>query len=252
MRFLVCNADPAVRVFLAMAFALVLSLLQGLCTSLAGLGISIVLALVLAPNLRRLCQNLLVANCFVLFVWLTVPWTMPGTALWSPGPFCFTYEGVELSLRVTIKCNAILLAFLTFMADMKPAGLGCALERLHVPAKLVFLILLTSRYVHVIGDEWKRLKMAAALRGFVPGSNMHTYRTLASMLGLTLVNSMDRAQRVYEAMLLRGFAGHFHMLEESRPRGADRVLVLVCLIVLLALLLADTARVWETASWPLF
>lgn len=252
MRFLVCNADPAVRVFLAMAFALVLSLLQGLCTSLAGLGISIVLALVLAPNLRRLCQNLLVANCFVLFVWLTVPWTMPGTALWSPGPLCFTYEGVELSLRVTIKCNAILLTFLTFMADMEPAGLGCALERLHVPAKLVFLFLLTFRYIHVIGEEWRRLKMAAALRGFVPGSNMHTYRTLASMLGLTLVNSMDRAQSVYEAMLLRGFAGHFHMLEESRPRGADRVLVLVCLIVLLALLLADTARVWETASWPIF
>ena len=252
MRFWVCNADPAVRVILAMAFALVLSLMQGLCTSLAGLGISLVLALLLAPNLRRLCQNLLVANFFVLFVWLTVPWTMPGTALWNPGPVCFTYEGVELSLRVTIKCNAILLSFLTFMADMEPAGLGCALERLHVPAKLVFLILLTARYVHVIGDEWKRLKTAAALRGFVPGSNMHTYKTLASMLGLTLVNSMDRAQRVYEAMLLRGFAGHFHMLEESRPRGADRVLVLVCLIVLLALLLADTARVWETASWPIF
>ena len=252
MRLFLNSVDPAARVFLAMACALVLSLLQGLCTSLAGLGLALILALALAPNLRRLCQNLLVANFFVLFVWLTVPWTMPGTELWALGPVCFTYEGVELSLRVTIKCNAILLCLLTFMADMEPAGLGCALERLHLPAKLVFLVLLTFRYIYVIGDEWKRLKMAAALRGFVPCSNMHTYRTLASMLGLTLLNSLDRARRVYEAMLLRGFAGHFHILEESRPKGPDRALVLVCLPVLLALLLADTTRVWETALWPIF
>ena len=251
MRFSVCSADPAARVFLALACALVFSLLQELYTSLAGLVLSLVLAGFCAPDFRKLGKNLLYANVFVLFVWLTVPWTMPGTELWALGPMRFTVEGVELSLRVTIKCNAILLSFLTLVADMKPAHLGSALERLRVPAKLVFLFLLTARYVHVIGDEWKRLKVAAALRGFVPGSNLHTYRTLANMLGLTLLNSMDRARRVYEAMLLRGFAGHFHLLHESRPKGSDRVLVLLGLCLLLALFLADTARIWDK-PWPIF
>ena len=53
-----------------------------------------------------------------------------------------------------------------------------ALDRLGAPPRLVFLFLFTYRYLHVLTGEWQRLLTAAKLRGFIPRTNMHTYRTL--------------------------------------------------------------------------
>jgi cobalt/nickel transport system permease protein len=61
----------------------------------------------------------------------------------------------------------------------------------------------------VIEREFQRLMEAARLRGFAPKTNLFTYRTTAYLVGNLLVRSYDRSQRVYEAMLCRGFNGTF-------------------------------------------
>ena len=105
---------------------------------------------------------------------------------------------------------------------MDSPTMGHALERLGVPSKLVFLFLFTYRYLHVIADEWQRLVTAARLqRASSPRTGMHTYRTIGNLLAMVLVNSFDRSSRVYQAMVLRGFAGHVYV-SVVRFRAAPR------------------------------
>jgi cobalt/nickel transport system permease protein len=75
--------------------------------------------------------------------------------------------------------------------------------------------------VQLIVDEYGRLADAMKVRGFRPGTNRHTYRTYANMLGALLVRSHDKAARVYEAMVCRGFSGRFPTLKETRLRRVD-------------------------------
>jgi cobalt/nickel transport system permease protein len=94
------------------------------------------------------------------------------------------------------------------------ATLGHALNRLHVPDRIVHLFLLTYRYIFVLEGEYRRLRRAARIRGFQPQNNMHTYKTFAYLVGMLLVRAVARADRVHQAMLCRGFAGKFHSLQE--------------------------------------
>jgi cobalt/nickel transport system permease protein len=58
----------------------------------------------------------------------------------------------------------------------------------------------------------------------VPKSTRHGYRTLGALLGLLILRSCQRAQRVHEAMLLRGFAGTFRSVVKFRTGWRDAVL----------------------------
>ncbi|WP_165071884.1 cobalt ECF transporter T component CbiQ [Desulfovibrio sp. ZJ200] len=224
--------DPRVRLALAAATAVCLALLHSVTAALLGLLLGALLLAAARPPLLPLARRVAAVNLFVLFLWCVTPLTMPGESLARWGMFSISAEGVRLSLLVSIKSNAILCVFLALVASMDSPTAGYALERLRCPPKLVFLFLFTGRYVHVIAHEWQTLSVAARLRGFRPRSNLHTYRTLASLLGLLLVRSYERSLRVREAMLLRGFQGRFRSVTEFHARPVDALFV-ACLALCL-------------------
>lgn len=230
--------DPRVRLLAAVGCSVCLAVVR--TPEAAGLGL-VGAGLLLAmsrPPWRALCHRLWVVNIFILFLWLTVPLTMPGPILASWGPLDINRQGVAVVWLATLKANALVMLFLALVASMNAATLGWALERLRCPNKLVFLFLSTYRYVHVIAEEWHKLHVAARLRGFVPRTNTHTYRTFGNMLGMVFVRSMDRAHRVYEAMLLRGFSGVFRSVvtfQTSRCEGLFSLAVALWLAAIIIL-----------------
>ena len=109
---------------------------------------------------------------------------------------------------------AILLALIALIATMTFSTLGYALSRMPIPDKFVHLLLMTYRYIFVIEQEYQRLIRAVQIRGFRPRTNMHTYKTYAYIIGMLFVRSSLRADRVYKAMLCRGFKNKFYCLQE--------------------------------------
>jgi cobalt/nickel transport system permease protein len=83
---------------------------------------------------------------------------------------------------------------------------------LRLPDKLCHLLLFTYRYIYVFEQEFRRLVQAMKIRGFRPRTNLHTYRSYAYLAAMLLVRSFDRAERVFQAMLCRGFNGTFYSL----------------------------------------
>ena len=208
---------------------------------MACIGLALALILVVAGKqpLIPLLKHLALANFFILFLWATVPFTAPGEALFRIGPLSASREGLALALSVTVKCNAILLFFFALVADLSLPLIGYSLKRLRVPVKLVFLFLFTCRYIYVIGEEWQKLQTSAKLRGFSPRTSLHTYGTIGNMLGLTVINSIDRSKRIYEAMLLRGFNGMFHAVADLNAARRDVFFGVLFFSVLMCLLTAD-------------
>lgn len=219
--------DPRMRVLLAVLLAVALALLRQMTACCLGLGLGCVLLGLAQAPLGPLWRRLVAINMFILFLWLVTPWTTPGAVVWQWHFTQVSREGIYLSLLVTLKSNAIACVFLSLVATLPAATLGHALGRLGCPDKLVFLFLFTGRYIHLLAGEWQELVTAARLRGFRPRTDMHTYRTVSSLLGLLLVRSHDRAQRTHEAMRLRGFSGHFHSLDNFCLRPVDVCFALV-------------------------
>ena len=234
-----CGLDPRSLLLAAIGAAFAFSFVQQLSVAFACLGLGVCLVFMNRLSWSFMLRRLVVANLFIVFLWLTVPFSVSGNSLVNLGPLSISQEGIALASLVTVKCNAILLVFIAFTSNLSLPVVGSALEGMRTPARLVFLFLFTCRYIYVIGAEWQKLQTAASLRGFVALTNWHTYATIANMLGLTIVNSIDRSRRVYEAMLLRGFSGNFLTMADLSARPRDGVFIFLFFFTLASLLILD-------------
>jgi cobalt/nickel transport system permease protein len=79
-------------------------------------------------------------------------------------------------------------------------------------------------------------------RGFQPTTNLHTYKTYAHLVGMLLVRSADRAERVRNAMLCRGFRGRLYSLSEFSLKTNDIVSLVIMLTCILALGLLEWTK----------
>ncbi|MCL6621219.1 MAG: cobalt ECF transporter T component CbiQ [Syntrophobacterales bacterium] len=220
---LIHRLDPRGKVLVAGTFAVLVAVAASPRTAAAGLGLALLwLALAKLPP-RRVAARLLVVNGFVVFLWLVLPLTYPGEVLWRWGWLAATREGLAAAGLITLKSNAILLGLIALAATVPIVDLGQALHRLRLPDKLCHLLLFTYRYLYVFEEEYQRLVTAMKIRGFRPRTDLHTYRSYAYLAAMLLVRSYDRSERVYQAMLCRGFRGRFYSLKEFSWQRRDRI-----------------------------
>ncbi len=78
------------------------------------------------------------------------------------------------------------------------------LRRLHVPAFMVMLLEMIYRYISVLAQEASTMVTAYRLRS--NGSKWPTLREFGPFVGQLLLRSMDRAERVWQAMQCRCFS----------------------------------------------
>jgi cobalt/nickel transport system permease protein len=231
--------DPRLKVLFATVYSFVVALSDRFPSLFAALALSFLLIGLARLNIREVAKRVLIVNGLILFFWLVLPLTFEGVVLFYLGPFAVTREGLLISARITLKSNAILLAFVALIASTSIATLGHALNQLRIPEKIVHLLLLTYRYVFVIEQEYQRLVRATKIRGFRPKSNMHTYRTYAYLIGMLFVRASERAVRVHQAMLCRGFKGKFYCLRECSFSRLDFVWSAFMAIAVIGLVIVE-------------
>ncbi|MBI9084584.1 MAG: cobalt ECF transporter T component CbiQ [Desulfobacterales bacterium] len=213
--------DPRLRVVLATAYSTVVAVADRMPVLACALGVSLILAGLARLDPVAAGKRLLAVSGFLLLLWMVLPLTTEGDPVFALGPFTASREGIWLAAQISLKSIAIVLAFMALIATMTFAALGHALNRLHLPDKLVFLLLMAYRYIFVIAQEYQRLYRAALIRGFRPKTNLHTYKTYAYLIGMLFVRAADRAERVFRAMRCRGFNGSFHALRQVSPNRTN-------------------------------
>jgi len=227
--------DPRAKVVVAALFAALLAVAQTYAVVLAGLALALIWLVLARLPLKKVVARLLVVNSFIFFLWLVLPLTYPGQVVWRLGPLAATREGLVYTGLITLKSNAIIIALIALIATIPVITLGQALQTLRLPDKLCHLLLFTYRYLHVFEQEFQRLVQAMKIRGFKPGTNLHTYRSYAYLAAMLLVHSYDRADRVFQAMLCRGFRGTFYSLRTFSWRRQDGIFLALSLPALVAL-----------------
>jgi len=213
--------DPRAKLLLVACLSVVVALAERFETVFAAAALPLgALALARLP-LRPVVCRVAVVNVFILALWLFVPFSVPGRAVFQLGPLEATAEGLRFASLVTLRSNVILLATIAFLGTSNVFALTHALSHFRVPDKLVYLFYFCYRYIHVIHDEYLRLRGALKARAFRPHTNGHTYKTYGYLVGMLLARSHLRAKRIYWAMLCRGFRNQFIPIEHFRMRRAD-------------------------------
>lgn len=91
---------------------------------------------------------------------------------------------------------------------------------LRVPALFTSIAMFMVRYLELIVDELRRMRVAMASRGYDPRWLSQT-RPIASSAGALFVRSYERGERVHSAMLARGFNGTMPALGHRRATPVE-------------------------------
>jgi cobalt/nickel transport system permease protein len=110
---------------------------------------------------------------------------------------------------------------MTLLAETTPFPvLVAGLRRLGVPRLVVLLLSFTHRYAFVLVDEARRMKRALDARGF-SDRWLWDAASVGRMIGALFLRSYERGERVYLAMLARGFDGALPGPATSILRASD-------------------------------
>lgn len=228
--------DPRGKIVVAALFAILIAVTNSYAVALGGLVLALVYLILARLPLKKVLVRLLLVNTFIFFLWFVLPLTYPGDPVWRFGPLAATRQGLVFTGLITIKSNAIIIALIALVATVPVVTLGQALHQMRVPDKLAHLLLFTYRYIYVFETEYRRLVQAMKIRGFRPRTDLHTYRSYGYLAAMLLVRSFDRAERVFQAMLCRGFQGKFYSLRTFTWQRRDGIFLGASLLALAALL----------------
>ena len=145
------------------------------------------------------------------------------------------YRAAQFFLRVWVCVASLTLLILV----TRFSRIIQAMERFKVPSLFVTLTSITFRFIFVLIDEAYRMVVARESRSVGKESRIGALRSLASMVGTLFIRSYERGERVYMAMLARGYSGQLRSMDYMRLRTRDFVFGLVIASICLAIFLLD-------------
>lgn len=182
---------------------------------------------------RRMRLLLPVVGVLVVFV----PFVRTGGTAYELGPLTAHEAGLTLAASVGAKALIGAVAAVLLAATTSYPAVLRGLEGLRVPRLLVLIAAFMYRYLFVIVDELGRMRAAMAARGFRPRTALRAAPT-GRLAGALFLRAYGRGERVYVAMLARGYAGHMPQLTPLALRRADVIFVVAVALALLPLRVA--------------
>lgn len=174
--------------------------------------------------LGAIMRRVLMASPFALMVGVFNPWFDTQSVALVGG---LHIAAGWLSLAsILIRFVLTVASTLLLVAATGVAPLCQGLRALGVPQAMTQQLLLLQRYTQVLAAEAARMQLAHALRG-------GTLRAMplaqwASLLGHLLLRALQRAQRIHQAMLSRGFNGTLPVQGCYLWRSCDTMFLLGC------------------------
>lgn len=204
------------------------------------------LLLILAVGYARLGLLFTIRRSFIalpfILAALAVPFTVAGPELyrlpligWS-----ISETGLVRFLSILLRAWLAVQVAILLTASTRVSDLFWALGALRLPRILVATISFMYRYLFVLADEASRMLRARAsrcsqIRGRRSRSLVWQGRVAGSMVGNLFLRSLERSERVYAAMLSRGYDGQIRTLRRFHMGLSDWIAVTLIMVLVAAM-----------------
>lgn len=240
--------DPRVKIASLAVFVLGVALIKSLPIAAAALMSAVILVYFASLPAKFVAQGVKWVSVFLIPFLLIMPLSYPGDVSFHVLGLPFAWEGFRLALVIMVKALAIVLVTYAMFGSSRFDISMIALQRLKCPKVIVQMLLFTYRYVFVFLAEMRRMDTAMRSRGFIKRPDRRTLQVMGDFVGTLLVRSFERTERIYKAMLSKGYQGEFHTLTLFAATSKDFFKALLVFALIFLLLGADMAGVFHDAA----
>lgn len=244
------SLDPRVKVVTTVLFIVCMAILPDGAWLFYGVAFLLVMAVAVAAHLSPwlVIKRSLIGLPFLLAA-VTILFAVPGNPVWrGPWGLAISDAGLVRFASIVFRTMISLQAAVLLTTTTSFPDILHALRHLKVPAILISIIAFMYRYLFVMADEVARLlrgrsSRSAATPGYKSGGSLRWRGAVAGhMVGQMLVRSLDRSDRVYNAMIARGYSGQMLTIQPHAMSRRDWWVLGVACTAVVALPIA--ARLW--------
>jgi cobalt/nickel transport system permease protein len=181
------------------------------------------LAVIAGVALPKLAKRLVIELPFLAFA-LFLPFIGRGERV-QVGFLSLSVAGLWGAWNILVKGTLGVAATSLLGATTTVPELLRGLERLKMPKPIVAITGFMVRYGDVITDDMRRMKIARESRGYDPRWFWQA-RAVATSAGTLFIRSYERGERVYVAMLSRGYEGALPTLDSTPTARRDWLVAL--------------------------
>jgi cobalt/nickel transport system permease protein len=164
-----------------------------------------------------------------------------------PAELAITRQGVvAAALLVTRVVTGVILALGLALTTRWQEMLKAAHSSLTAP--FVFIVAMMHRYLFILLRTVENMHLARRARTISPGPPREQRRWVGNRIGVLFSRSRRLSERVYHAMLARGYRGAPKVLVSSRFGPAELAWLLACAAVIAVVLYLDRS-VLRSLSW---
>jgi cobalt/nickel transport system permease protein len=201
--------------------------------------IIITLAVLLSVSLTRPHEVVLLTSYFLLLCTACLLARLPWWKVLARGlivlPFVAGVVVLNLAGGDPLRAWAVLargylsaVAVLLLLATTPFPKLLRGFESLGVPRFFGMILHFVYRYLFVLFEQAHSIRRASRCRA-PQGRRRPLFEAAAGAVAVLFARSYGRAERIHQAMLARGFQGHFELLEAPRAAARDWAFLLAAL-----------------------
>ncbi|GLY04213.1 MULTISPECIES: cobalt ECF transporter T component CbiQ [Actinoplanes] len=155
--------------------------------------------------------------------------------------FSLSVDGLHGAWNIFAKGTLGVLASLLLAATTTMRDLILGLDRLRCPVVFTQIMTFMLRYIDVLADDARRMRIARLSRAYDPRF-LWQAKAFAVGVGSLFLRSYERGERVYLAMLSRGYTGRLPAVSDSRAPAREWALSATLPVATAAILAVVLAR----------
>lgn len=152
------------------------------------------------------------------------------------GLFNLFFKPPIVFFNILVKSWLSVLVLIVLSSTTDFPSLLKALETLRTPKLMTTILSFMYRYVFTLIDQVQKLERARIARSY-GRRGLYQMRAAGNMLGSLFIGTYERGERIYQAMLARGYHGHAHSPHKYSVRIQDTAFTVFFMISLLAIIL---------------
>ncbi|MFX1501047.1 MAG: energy-coupling factor transporter transmembrane component T family protein [Promethearchaeota archaeon] len=224
---------PLIRLIIPFILVVPFLVLEDFYLTITILFIALITDLFLRVNFIKIFSRLKVVIPFVFLITIFIPFYVGDTVYYRFNIGITIYrEGLNLAFLILLRIFGALFIFMSFFSTLTYSEFIRALTNLRIPSVLIGSLIIMLHYIPILASSNNKILEAQEMRGKKISTYWQKLKTHAYIMGKSIVMNMERSEKLYESLKMRGFSGKISFAPVKLKASDIGILIIFIVIII--------------------
>lgn len=204
--------------------------------------ITLILDLIFRINILRILSRIKLILPFVIIMTIFIPFYIGSSIIFRIGVISIYMEGLYYSLLLFLRIMGSIFVFLSFFSALTYSEFIETLTKLRLPSLFTGSFVIMLHYIPILANSNRKILTAQELRGKKITTYREKLKTHAYIMGKSIVMNMERSEKLYESLKMRGFSGKL-TFAPRKIKFIDIMILTLFIIMMVTLIMINLEEI---------